>query len=218
MRKILTQYGRFLYELCQWQYVPLYVIACGATYILIMSGFDWAYFIFAMHYVPRPLLFIADLSGTFTFVFLPIVLLTLVHRRKRMQFAALAHASAYAIILAFSVSTFIKCFTGRVSPPDDASVFIDNSHAFQFGFMREQIIGGWPSSHTTIAFALATALCIFYFRTWYARVAVFSAAFFIGIGVTLGFHWFSEFIAGALLGIAIGHVVGQAYRKTDSSH
>ena len=37
-------------------------------------------------------------------------------------------------------------------------------------------------------------------------------AFYIGIGVSLSIHWFSDFAAGALIGTAIGISVGKSYR------
>lgn len=89
---------------------------------------------------------------------------------------------------------------------------VDNSRAFNFGFMNEHVIGGWPSSHTTIAFALATTLSLLLPPRFYVRAILFSVALFIGVGVTFGYHWVSEFVAGACLGVAIGLVVGKHYR------
>ena len=79
--------------------------------------------------------------------------------------------------------------------------------------MRTQIIGGWPSSHATIAFAIATAISILCPQFTYLRIAAFAGALFIGIGVTFGFHWLSEFIAGSFFGIAIGHSVGTHFSQ-----
>jgi membrane-associated phospholipid phosphatase len=98
----------------------------------------------------------------------------------------------YAILLGFSLSTIIKAFTGRTSPPHrhrgEELVLIDNSNGFDFGFMNHQVIGGWPSSHATIAFALAVTLSLVLPRRWYIQAVLFGIALFIGIGVTFGFH------------------------------
>ena len=193
------------------QYIPLYIAAVGFTYVLVMLGVDWAYFLFIMKRVPRPFLFISDLLGFLIPIFLPLVLYMFSKIRKSAYLRILAEATMYATFLGLSVSTCIKSFTGRVSPPDDGNMLVDTSHAFQFGFMREQIIGGWPSSHTTIAFALATTLVLLCPQSWRVKVLALSTAVCIGIGVTFGWHWLSEFVAGALIGTALGHVVGRYY-------
>lgn len=36
---------------------------------------------------------------------------------------------------------------------------------------------------------------------------------YIGIGVSLSVHWFSEFVAGAIIGAVTGNVVGTEWGK-----
>jgi len=36
-------------------------------------------------------------------------------------------------------------------------------------------------------------------------------AFYVGIGVSLTIHWFSDFAAGAIIGSVIGAVVGKSF-------
>lgn len=38
-------------------------------------------------------------------------------------------------------------------------------------------------------------------------------AFYIGIGVSVTIHWFSDFAAGAIIGTAIGTIVGKSFRE-----
>jgi hypothetical protein len=38
-------------------------------------------------------------------------------------------------------------------------------------------------------------------------------AFYIGLGVSVTIHWFSEFVAGAIIGSVIGIVVGRSFRR-----
>jgi membrane-associated phospholipid phosphatase len=89
---------------------------------------------------------------------------------------------------------------------------VDNSHNFNFGFFREQVVGGWPSSHTTVAVALAVTLIMLYPKSYFIKIFSLGAAAYISLGVTFGFHWFSEFVAGLLLGIVIGRVVGGYFK------
>ena len=38
-------------------------------------------------------------------------------------------------------------------------------------------------------------------------------AFYVGIGVSMTIHWFSDFVAGALIGTAIGIVVANSFSR-----
>jgi membrane-associated phospholipid phosphatase len=87
----------------------------------------------------------------------------------------------------------------------------DMSHIFQFGFLRGGVFWGWPSSHTTIAFAMAvTILMLLPKQRWVGCVAM-AYAFYVGIGVSMTIHWFSDFAAGAIIGSAIGPWWGRAF-------
>ena len=48
---------------------------------------------------------------------------------------------------------------------------------------------------------------------WLGYVAI-TYALFIGIGVSMTIHWFSEFLAGAIIGTAIGAVVGKSFLRS----
>ncbi|HXB59002.1 MAG TPA: phosphatase PAP2 family protein, partial [Candidatus Acidoferrales bacterium] len=85
------------------------------------------------------------------------------------------------------------------------------SHIFRFGFMRGGIFWGWPSSHTTTAFAMAFTLFTLFHRKKLLQVVVITYAFYIGVGVSMTIHWFSDFVAGAIIGMVIGITVGKSY-------
>ncbi len=106
---------------------------------------------------------------------------------------------------------FIKVFTGRISPPHHGPFDVDISSAFQFGFMEHHIIGGWPSSHATVMFALAACVWVLFPQAQRFRLALLVSTFFVALGVTFGFHWFSEFVVGACFGTIIGDAVGKAF-------
>jgi membrane-associated phospholipid phosphatase len=44
-------------------------------------------------------------------------------------------------------------------------------------------------------------------------VAALAYAFYIGIGVSMTIHWFSDFAAGAIIGSVIGVVVGKSFSR-----
>jgi membrane-associated phospholipid phosphatase len=107
-----------------------------------------------------------------------------------------------------------KAFTGRVHPPRFLTpAAVDISREFRFGFLRGGIFWGRPSSHTTIAFAMAVTLLTLYPENKIARYAALLYALYIGFGVSVTIHWFSDFTAGAIFGTIIGIVVGEGFCK-----
>jgi membrane-associated phospholipid phosphatase len=120
------------------------------------------------------------------------------------------------VIVASVVSAAYKALTGRTQPavtyylasPSD----IDNSGEFHFGFLRNGIFWGWPSSHTAVACAGAIALVLV---SSSKTVRIFALAFagFIALGASIGFHWLSDVAAGAIMGTLIGTVVGRSFRS-----
>ncbi len=211
----LTRYAKFVLQIFSVRFLPFHIGAVVLTALFVRTGFDWAYLVYMLNTVPSQILFIADVTG-FVLPVLLVIISTgvLIVSLKKVQ-RLYAEAVVYAILLGFTLSTIIKAFTGRTSPPHrhrgEDLILIDNSNGFDFGFMNHHVIGGWPSSHATIAFALATTLALLLPRRWHIRVVLFASALFIGLGVTFGFHWLSEFVAGACLGTVIGLVVGKHY-------
>ncbi len=105
----------------------------------------------------------------------------------------------------------MKAMTGRAHPAH--GVGADLSHVFRFGLLRGGVFWGWPSSHTAIAFASAvTVFKLFPRQKWLGYLAI-SYACYIGLGVSMTIHWFSDFIAGALIGTVAGTVVGTSFSR-----
>lgn len=217
MKEFFREYIEHVRALFSWRSLVLAGVAVVSTAYLVYSGEDWRYLATVEHGVPMSLLFIADSIGFLLPLLLPLTLYIIARVRKSDALHFYARAVAQCVVLGFTLSTFIKIFTGRTSPPHPydgvGRAFVDNSHDFHFGFLREQVIGGWPSSHATIACALATLLILTLPPRWYTRLLIPALATFVSIGVTFGFHWLSESIAGACLGAAIGATVGVYYRE-----
>lgn len=215
--RFLSLYFKFALGIFSWKLVLFHLFSVIITIFLVYSGLDWSYSVFVLDKAPLPLLYSADLLGFLIPITLLVGLLILSLKSKDALHGLYLQATWYAVILGLTLSMFIKMFTGRTSPPhhhgDRPLSTIDNSHDFNFGFLQEQIFGGWPSSHGTVMFALATTLFFVLPRHWYTTVILFSAALYVSIGVTFGFHWLSEFFAGASLGIATGIVVGFYFKS-----
>jgi membrane-associated phospholipid phosphatase len=196
-------------------------LAIVLTYIILTSGFDWYYFISTKNPALRTFLFPAVRFGMILPVVVPLFLLAIGVLRQDLKIKNTAFALGQAVILGLAISSFYKAFTGRIPPPHffGHGALIDTSHGFRFGFLRGGMFWGWPSSHTTVAFAMAVALWELYPENKLVRYAAILYAFYVGVGVSIRIHWFSEFVAGAIIGSVIGAVVGKSFlRRTSSTH
>jgi membrane-associated phospholipid phosphatase len=194
-------------------------LAIALTYIIVTSDFDWYYFISTQKPVLRTFLFPAVRLGMILPIVVPLLLLAIGILRKNLKIKNTAFALGQAAMLGLAVSSFYKAFTGRIPPPHffNRGVPVNTSHGFQFGFLRGGMFWGWPSSHTTVAFAMAVALWELYPENKLVRYAALLYAFYVGIGVSITIHWFSEFAAGAIIGSVIGAVVGKSFQHRTSS-
>jgi membrane-associated phospholipid phosphatase len=96
--------------------------------------------------------------------------------------------------------------TDRLDNPEYARVF----HPFQTLWP----LPSWPSGHTSATVSVAATLTAYYPNNIWVPIIGYSLALLIGFGMVDGDnHWASDVVAGALLGQAIGHSVGSAFRQ-----
>ncbi|HUA37639.1 MAG TPA: phosphatase PAP2 family protein [Candidatus Sulfopaludibacter sp.] len=184
-----------------------HLVAILLTFILVRSGFDWRYFLATRGPELRSWMFPAVIIGGLLPFYLPLALLAAGYITRNARTMLTGWAVAQAELLGALIVIAYKAFTGRAHPMH--SVGADISHVFHFGWLRGGVFWGWPSSHTTIAFAMAaTVFTLFPKQRWLNCLAILYA-FYIGIGVSMTIHWFSDFVAGAIIGSVIGTVVGK---------
>jgi membrane-associated phospholipid phosphatase len=194
-----------------------HLVAILLTVILVLSGFDWSYFLATRHPVLQAWMFPAVVIGGLLPLLLPLFLLIVGGIIGNARAVLTGWAIGQAALLSSLISCTYKAFTGRVHPAQAHSIGPDYSHIFHFGFLRGGIFWGWPSSHTTMAFAMAmTVFMLFPKQRWLGFVAILYA-FYVGIGVSMTIHWFSDFVAGAIIGSVIGLVVGKNFRETSNA-
>lgn len=185
------------------------------TLAALYSGLDWWWFTHAQASSIRTISWSGVAIGGLLPIWGTIVFLLVAYLLHKKREVLYAWGVGQAALLGFLISTILKAFTGRVQPPRGLiEGMADASHSFQLGFLNHGVFWGWPSSHTTVAFAMAAALIAMYPRNKAVRICAFIYALYIGLCVSVGIHWFSEFIAGALIGWVIGRVVGQSFRGT----
>ena len=182
-----------------------HALAIGLTCILVVSGFDWWYFRPTRSDTLRPLIMIAGLGGFLVPLVLPAIFWCVGAIRRDTHAVRVGWAVAQAAIAGWLISAAYKALTGRIQPNGSDGV-ADISHNFQFGFLEHGVFWGWPSSHATVAFATAVTLFLFYRPHGLRWVAIFWALI-VAFGASIGFHWFSDALAGAIIGTVVGTVV-----------
>lgn len=135
---------------------------------------------------------------------------------ERMRGAGLAVLQASVISVA--ANSVLKFFTGRPNP--DYTNYSDTkelSKTFNFGFGKRGIFWGWPSGHTGITMAAASALAAYYPEKTWVKVAGYAMVAYTMVGVTSvhngQMHWFSDAVAAAFIHWGIGNTVGKYYRN-----
>ncbi len=191
-----------------------HILAIAVTFILVASGLDWLYFRSTRNPTLREWMFPAAPIGALVPILLPFILLALGSLSRSTRTCLAAWAVIQAELIGLIISMAYKSATGRPPPPHDLGA--DMSHVFRFGFLRGGFWWGWPSSHTTVAFAMAVTLfTLFPKQKWLGWVAI-GYALYIGVGVSMTIHWLSDFAAGAIIGTVIGAVVGRSFLRSQT--
>jgi membrane-associated phospholipid phosphatase len=209
MKQFLVTVPRNLIGCFKGRRIVWHISAILLTFILVTSGYDWSYFLATRNPALRSWMWPAVGLGALLPLILPLYLLTAGFIIENARIKLTGWAIGQAELIGAFVSAAYKAFTGRAHPA--RVVGDDLSHVFHFGFLRGGVFWGWPSSHTTIAFAMAvTVFTLCPKQRWLGFVAILYA-FYVGIGVSMTIHWFSDFVAGAIIGSVIGAVVGKSF-------
>ncbi|MBU6390594.1 phosphatase PAP2 family protein, partial [Patescibacteria group bacterium] len=192
-----------------------HVAAAVLTFLLAMSGFDWFYFEHTRNAIIWSLAIPATALGGVFPVLIPLILLIAGSIRQCARTLNWSYALAQSAGIAAIIASIYKGITGRIHPvlsTDPLTALLgDTSRVFHFGFLKGGIFWGWPSSHTTVAFAMAfTAISLLPARA--VKIMALIYALYIGLGVSITVHWFSDFAAGAILGTLVGVVVGKSFK------
>lgn len=196
-------------ELFSLRSLRFHAVAILITTALVLTGFDWAFYEATRSALWHPLVWIAGIGGFFVPVLAPLALYLFGEFRGDPTLMHIAGRVAQAVILASLLAILYKAFTGRIEPE---FIYViganDISREFQFGFLRHGIFWGWPSSHAAVACAGAFTLARL-MRTRWITWTVTTYAVVVCVGAAVGFHWFSDVIAGMIFGTLIGYIVAK---------
>ena len=160
MKQFFSTLPRNIIACFQGRMIIWHVIAIALTFILVASGFDWGYFLSTRAPSLRSWMFSAVHLGGLLPIILPLVLLAFGSLSRSARTRLVGWAVGQAEVIGGLVAASYKAITGRTHPPH--MVGADMSHIFQFGFLRGGVFWGWPSSHTTIAFAMAVTILMLF--------------------------------------------------------
>ncbi len=196
------------------RYLPYHVLAIVLTATIVYTGLDWAYFVDTKELYPY--FFGAVVIGGLVPLLVPLVLIVFGHLQKKIALIHTGWVLWQAALVGWLVSSTYKAFTGRIQP-NLGDYVSDISNGFQFGFFRHGIFWGWPSSHTSVAFAMSIAFVTLYPKKRVLCVLAILYAFFVGLGVSMSIHWLSDAVAGVLIGSVCGLAVGKGYKKISTT-
>jgi len=184
-----------------------HVLAIALTYVLVVFGVDWQYYLATRSESLRILIFVAGLGGFLVPVLVPAALILYGRAWGSARERLAGIAGAHAVAVAWTVSALYKTFTGRIQPEFLTHIgSVDISRDFNFGILRNGIFWGWPSSHASVALALSVVIFLIYRRFLPRTVALIWAAI-VCAGASIGFHWLSDVAAGAIIGTVVATVV-----------
>jgi membrane-associated phospholipid phosphatase len=199
-----------------------HISAVGITYISVTSGLDAEILKITSGIDPAISSTIGH-TGLFLGYIAPIAVPATLYfmSEKNSDLRTASYAVMQSVAIAFAVGSFLKAITGRPGP-DPHSLNKDSlSKEFQFGFMQGGLHYGWPSGHLLTNTAMATSLVAFYpEKSWVKNIALGYLAFLtfsmlIHDGGSA--HWFSDIVAGGLMGIAFGSTIGKNFRNYRNS-
>jgi len=210
MKQFVSTLPRNLVGCFKGRMILWHLLAILLTVILVSSGFDWFYFQSTRDPLLRAWMFPATPIGGLVPLTLPLILIVCGFVTSQVRISLTGWAIGQAAFIGSLISSAYKSVTGRAHPSLH-DISIDLSQVFHFGFLRGGVFWGWPSSHTTIAFAMAvTVFTLFPKQRWLGWIAIAYASY-IGLGISMTIHWCSDFVAGAIMGSIIGVVVGRNF-------
>ena len=201
--------------------LPLSLIAGSAVPPLVMapSGADYRLRLISqrdLHGSPN-----AEPISVWTPFVLPVVVAgvdVVAHVSNGCETARASSAMLQAMGISFVLVTSMKVITGRSWPaggldPKTPGYLEHPEFARRFNWFSWNNGTAWPSGHTAIMVAAATALStVEYGRSWLGYAA-YAASAGVAAGMWLGdHHWMSDIISGGLIGVAVGRSVGLAFR------
>jgi len=191
--------------------------AIGVTIVAVNTGFDAAVLETTAEIDPNLASSIGH-TGIFLGYIAPLAVpatMYLISGQHNPDLRRASYAVMQAVGMAFIAGTMLKAITGRSGPDPDAADKSALSKEFKFGFMRGGFHYGWPSGHLMVNTAMAATIAAYYREKTWVQVVSYGYISFLAVSVLIhdrgSAHWFSDIVAGTLMGFAFGTTVGKYF-------
>lgn len=195
-----------------------HIAAAGITYVSVNTGIDAEVLRITAGTDPE-LSSVVGHTGIMLGYFAPIVIpatMYLVSKNNR-DLRLASYAVMQSVAVAFVLGSFLKAVTGRKGPDPDYPDKDALSREFNFGFMQGGLHYGWPSGHLMVNMAMATALAAYYPEKTWVKNSAYGYIAFLTLSILIhdrgSAHWFSDIVAGGLMGFAFGTTIGKNFRN-----
>lgn len=217
-RQLLDLIPRALVASFRLPWLYAHVAAIALTALLALTGFDWWYFEHTRAMWMQYPMVVAGIVGFLIPVAVPLAILLAGIQRNSTKLQGEAWVVALTQGASWLIASVYKIFTGRTQPEFMTHLnTIDISTDFHFGFWEHGIFWGWPSAHAATACAMAAALFVLFPQSRLVRYLALPYAIYLTLGASIGFHWLSDALAGALIGGAIGASIAHIYLRRGGS-
>lgn len=207
--------GNMLWSALGWP-LAFHVAGSGATYLLSTNDVDLMVARFAARQ-NETAFGIAFMPGMMMGTFFPILVpgyMYFFSSNKSLNNTGAVAAQATAV--AFFYNNILKAISGRAHPDADNNSGT-LSRDFKWGFFRRGVFYGWPSGHSMTNAALAMSIASYNRDNSYVVAGCGLFAGYVATSMVLGAkgeaHWFSDAVAGTLMGASIGWYIGNTFYK-----
>jgi membrane-associated phospholipid phosphatase len=203
--------------------LALHTAGIASTYLIMESDLDYyVHSLFHDNSQLEPGFWPMALIGGIGPVVLPASVWVSGKFKNSSELKTAGWALAQSGMLSLSYVTLLKALTGRPYPDwahhEDMRAL---SREWRFGFLRGGVFWGWPSGHAITTTSLVSTLTHYYPEKWWLKITGYTYVMYTLVGVCVvhksSMHWFSDGVAGTLMGYAIGSTVGKNFRKAYNS-
>ncbi len=182
------------------------LLACSLSYFFLDKNVAYAMQAFVGTATYRVMSVLTTLMGPSLWALLMVIGFCVValsyFRKGRLKpWARDMFYACTSILAATVICNVIKIILGRARP---ILLFQDNIYGFHF-FASTDLMHSMPSGHATTAFLLATVLVKLYRRQAFILYAI--ATYFLITRVVLTYHYVSDVVLGAYLGVIVALIV-----------